>query len=123
VLVSAALFSNSVAGNALTKALSEFSLVTSTACFDEFAEEILRPKFRKYLDMKDAIAIIEGYEKNAKLVSITHSITDCRDPKDNKFLELALSASAKFIVSGNADLLTLSPYHTISILTPAQFLA
>lgn len=123
ILVSAALLPNSVAGSTLRKALSEFRIVTSTVCFDEFAEVLLRPKFRKYLDLIDAIAVIESYQQNVSIIPITHSVTDCRDPKDNKFLDLALSASAKLIVSGDTDLLILSPYHSISILTPTEFLA
>lgn len=123
ILVSAALLPNSVAGNTLRKAISEFSIVTSTVCFDEFAEVILRPKFRKYLDLIDAIAVIESYQQNVSIIPITHSVTDCRDPKDNKFLDLALSASARLIVSGDTDLLVLSPYRSIPILTPAEFLA
>ncbi len=122
ILVSAALLPNSVAGNTVRKAISEFSVVTSDVCFDEFAEVILRPKFRKYIDLKDAIAVVENYRQNAKIIPITHSVTDCRDPKDDKFLDLALSAAAHLIVSGDGDLLALSPYRSIPILTPAQFL-
>lgn len=47
----------------------------------------------------------------------------CRDPRDNKFLALALTAAAAFLVSSDADLLILHPWHDIPILTPAQFLA
>lgn len=34
-------------------------------------------------------------------------------PKDNKFLELALSAKAKLILSSDLDLLVLNPYQDI----------
>ncbi|MFQ5771845.1 MAG: putative toxin-antitoxin system toxin component, PIN family [bacterium] len=46
----------------------------------------------------------------------------CRDPKDDKYLELAVSGGAKFIVSGDKDLLALNSFREISILTPEQFL-
>lgn len=47
-------------------------------------------------------------------------VPDCRDPKDNIYLELALAASAHTIVSGDTDLLVLHPWRGIRILTPAE---
>jgi hypothetical protein len=49
----------------------------------------------------------------------TVTITACRDEKDNKFLELAVSAEATHI---DDDLLTLHPFQGIAIITPAAFL-
>ena len=60
--------------------------------------------------------------KEAEMVEITETITDCRDAKDNKFLELAVSGKADCIVSGDADLLVLNPFREIPILTPREFL-
>ena len=57
----------------------------------------------------------------AELVAITERITACRDPHDDKFLELAVNGHADLIVSGDADLLTLNPFRDIPILTPAMF--
>ena len=47
----------------------------------------------------------------------------CRDPKDDKFLELAVDGQAQMLVTGDKDLLALSPYRDIQILTPATALA
>lgn len=60
---------------------------------------------------------------NADLVEVDVTITDCRDPKDNKFLALAVSGQATHLVTGDQDLLILHPYRSTSILTPRQFLA
>jgi len=43
----------------------------------------------------------------------------CRDPKDDKFLELAVDGQTQMLVTGDKDLLALSPYRDIQILTPA----
>jgi predicted nucleic acid-binding protein len=51
------------------------------------------------------------------------AVTDCRDPTDNKYLELALEARARTIISSDADLLVLSPWRSVAILTPAEYLA
>jgi predicted nucleic acid-binding protein len=48
-------------------------------------------------------------------------ITACRDPKDNKFLELAVSGQATHLISGDPDLLVLSPFRGIPIVTPQAF--
>ena len=47
----------------------------------------------------------------------------CRDPKDNKFLELAVAGSAGYLISGDEDLLVLNPFRGIRIVTPAEFTA
>ena len=56
------------------------------------------------------------------VVEITQTIRVCRDPKDDKFLELAVSGSATHIVSGDQDLLDLHPFRGISIVSPRRFL-
>ena len=55
------------------------------------------------------------------MVNITEHIAACRDPKDDKFLELAVSGRADLIVSGDQDMLALNPFRGISIVTPAAF--
>jgi uncharacterized protein len=56
------------------------------------------------------------------LVSITENITVCRDEKDNQFLELAVSGNANLIVTGDMDLLVLSPFQVVEIVTPDMFI-
>jgi predicted nucleic acid-binding protein len=56
------------------------------------------------------------------LVAITHTINECRDPRDDKFLELAVSGRADYLVSGDKDLLVLHPFRMIPILRPDQLL-
>ena len=50
-------------------------------------------------------------------------ITECRDPKDDKYLELALAAGAETIVSSDDDLLVLHPWRGVHIRRPADYLA
>jgi predicted nucleic acid-binding protein len=57
----------------------------------------------------------------AELVEITERIVACRDPKDDKFLELAVNGRADAIVTGDDDLLVLNPFRGIPIITPAAF--
>jgi putative PIN family toxin of toxin-antitoxin system len=57
----------------------------------------------------------------AELVTIAERVTVCRDPKDDKFLELAINGRADAIISGDADLLTLDMFRGIPIITPSAF--
>ena len=59
--------------------------------------------------------------RRAELVTITEQITACRDPKDDKVLEMAVNGPADLIVSDDADVLALNPFQEIPIVTPATF--
>ena len=122
-LVSAALLSQSVSRQAFEKAYQQCRLLTSTACLNELTEVLHRPKFAKYITPFEASLFINRYALATHSIPITVMITDCRDQKDNKFLEVAVCGEATYIVSGDADLLMLRPYRNISIITPGEFLA
>jgi putative PIN family toxin of toxin-antitoxin system len=47
----------------------------------------------------------------------------CRDPKDDKFLEAALSAGARLLIARDADLTDLEKPFGVEVVTPRQFLA
>jgi len=45
-----------------------------------------------------------------------------RDPKDNQFLELAVSGDAKTIIAENKDITDLKAYQDIEIVKPREFI-
>jgi predicted nucleic acid-binding protein len=55
------------------------------------------------------------------MIEITTQINLCRDPKDNKFLELAVNGKADYLISGDQDLLILNSFEKINILSPQAF--
>jgi putative PIN family toxin of toxin-antitoxin system len=57
----------------------------------------------------------------AEFVTILEPVTGCRDPDDDKFLELAANGHADVIVSGDDDLLVLDTFRGIPIITAAAF--
>jgi predicted nucleic acid-binding protein len=57
------------------------------------------------------------------MVDVTEKINLCRDPADDKFLELAVSGQAAILLTGDVDLLMLHPWRDVQILTPRQFIA
>ncbi|MBL8133918.1 MAG: putative toxin-antitoxin system toxin component, PIN family [Anaerolineae bacterium] len=58
----------------------------------------------------------------AEFITISSSVRICRDPKDDKFLELAVNGMADYLISGDDDLLDLNPFEGISIVSPREFL-
>jgi predicted nucleic acid-binding protein len=56
------------------------------------------------------------------MVPILHQVRACRDPKDDMLLELAVSGDAHLVVTGDADLLEMSVFRGVRILTPAAYL-
>lgn len=60
--------------------------------------------------------------KTIKIISHDIKLEICRDPNDNMFLECAVAAKAKFLVSGDDDLLTLKVIERTTILTAKEFI-
>jgi predicted nucleic acid-binding protein len=54
-------------------------------------------------------------------VSVPGGLRACRDPDDDKFLELAVHGHADVIVSGDMDLLAPDPFRGVRIVDPATF--
>jgi len=46
----------------------------------------------------------------------------CRDPKDDQFLDAAVSGGAQYIVSGDKDLQALDTYQQVKVLSPREFI-
>ena len=122
-LVSAALFTRSIPRQAFDSALSRGELLTSESCLAELNQVLHRPKFARYLTPFEADLFINQYSLKVTSVSVNSSVSDCRDLKDNKFLELAIDGQAACIISGDQDLLVLHPYQGISIFSPTDFLS
>ena len=55
-------------------------------------------------------------------MSIAGAKLGCRDPDDDKLLETALMSEADCLITGDRDLLEMSSFHDIPILTPGGFL-
>jgi putative PIN family toxin of toxin-antitoxin system len=122
-LVSAAIIPTSVSRQALLHAVEHYQLVHSEATWAEFTEVCTRKKFDRYFPDTSRSEFILTMARISVFLNVSpHAIFDCTDPKDNKFLELAVEANSRIIVSGDNHLLTMHPYRGISVLTPASFL-
>lgn len=122
VIVSAVLLPNSVTRKAFDKACAQGCVVIFEEVINELDDVLRRPRLDKYIHEEDRIRFLMTLLREAQLVRVACTVTDCRDPKDNKYLELAVAAGAACIISGDQDLLVLSPFRKISVLTPREFL-
>lgn len=120
-LVSAALRVNSLPSRALQKALRECELCASEATLQELALVLSRSKFDCYLARAERERFVELIRTYSVVWTVSEEVRDCRDPQDDKFLALALACEADRLVSSDDDLLTLTPYRGIPVLTPKAF--
>ena len=121
-LVSRLLLPSSIPGQAVRKAVDNNILLVSEATMNELADVLARPKFDRYISLEDRQQFLRLLGRLAELVPIVYPIRECRDAKDDKFLEVALNGKADLILTGDADLLALNPWREIAIVSPAGYL-
>ena len=122
ILVSRLLAPNSIPSQAVRVAIKKGNLLISAETLRELSVVLGRQKFDKYVSRENRQEFIQRLGVIAELVWVETRITICRDPKDNKFLELAIDGKAQIIITGDRDLLILDPFENIKVLTPRDFL-
>jgi putative PIN family toxin of toxin-antitoxin system len=122
-LVGAALKVDSIPERALLRAEEVDVFALSTAVDAEIAEVLGRQRFARAIPVERRQHLLQVMRRAAVWFEPTVHVTDCRDPKDDKYLELALAAGAETIVSSDDDLVVLDPWRGVRILRPADYLA
>ncbi|SEL29870.1 putative toxin-antitoxin system toxin component, PIN family [Parapedobacter koreensis] len=122
-LISAVFNEHSQSGLALKKARTIGTLLVSDEIISEYLIVFARDKFNKWLSLETRIEFIENIIANALPIQIVERIQECRDPKDDKYLSLAVSAQADAIITGDDDLLVMNPFRQIPILNSSDFLS
>ncbi|CCQ60475.1 putative toxin-antitoxin system toxin component, PIN family [Crocosphaera watsonii] len=123
ILISGLLFSPSTPQQVFDGVIAKENILISDDTFQELSQTLIRQKFDKYLSLEKRVKFISNLTKKAVIVNITEIVNICRDPKDHKFLDLAISGNATHLVTGDKDLLELSAVRNTLIITPSQFLA
>jgi putative PIN family toxin of toxin-antitoxin system len=126
-LVSAALRIRSIPHQALLVALANCDVCASAATLAELKRVLDREKFDLYLDRASRLAFVDLIHSHVHLFALQDADLEavqplCRDPEDNQFLALALTAEVDILVSSDQDLLVMHPWQGIEIMTPAEFL-
>jgi putative PIN family toxin of toxin-antitoxin system len=124
-LVSAALKADSLPERALLRAVNEPNrLLLSQEVEDEYREVLFRKKFDRYASIEHRQRILDLVVVAADRIEHPAAVRECKDPKDDKYLALALAGKAAVIVSSDIHhLLSMHPWRGIQILSPADYLA
>lgn len=128
VFVSAAITPHGACGKILRVILEnpdEFELVLSEKIISETIASLSKPRVMKYLKLsygpeawvEDIVAV------STKVPDMLISFNECRDPDDVVYLAAANVAKARFIISGDRDLLVLKQYKEVDILSPGEFIS
>lgn len=120
-LISRLLVPGGTAARAVDHALALGVPLVSAETLAELAEVLSRPRFDRWVTLAERQRFMQLLGGVARKVPITHRVQACRDPKDDKFLHVALNGGAEAIVTGDRDLLVLNPFHGVRILAPAAF--
>jgi len=121
-IVSAALIPDSVPWQALMRARAIDVLALSEPVVSEIVEVLARPKFARRLSPTIRSEFQNLLFRNAAWFEPATRVYDCRDPKDNKYLELALASTASVLITSDSDLRDLHPWRGIPVMTPKEFL-
>jgi putative PIN family toxin of toxin-antitoxin system len=122
VFVSGLLRESSVPGQAAARARHDAILLASEATMRELADVLAQAKFDRYVTVEQRMQFVRLVTTVAEFVPIIQLVRECRDPKDDKFLEVALNGRADVIVTGDADLLVMHPWREIAILSSGDYL-
>jgi len=120
VLISAAL-TKGAPFRVVERLIKNNALIFSKETISELSSRITQSKFDKYVSAEDREAYVNNLILSADLVIIDNLIQGCRDRDDEKFLETAVKGDARFIISGDQDLLTMHRFEGIDIVTVQEF--
>jgi uncharacterized protein len=119
--VSGIIFKGDLLRRLVNLAVDEYRLVFSNETWDELSKVFQREKFEENLPLGTRLSVLAFLASTVTVIHPTSIVSDCRDPKDNKFLALALDANVETIISGDGDLKALDPWRGIRIVSPEEF--
>ena len=122
VFISAIIFPRSVPRQVVNHVFERDVLLMSTATMTELTDVLSRTKIDRYVDRPERELVLAQIGSVAEFVPIIQLVRECRDSRDDKFLEVALNGRADLIITGDTDLLEMHPWQGIEILSPADYL-
>ena len=125
-LIGTALKVGSVPHQALAHAFATAEVCASVDTLAELEQVLRRPNLDRYQLRDVRMEFATLIRRRVHLFSVSDADVakvrpSCRDPKDDKFLALAMACEADVLVSSDADLLVMHPWKRVQILSPASF--
>jgi putative PIN family toxin of toxin-antitoxin system len=100
-----------------------YVMIFSRELLDEFLDVVQRPKFHKYFSPSNIEVALEIIIDVSIFIDVSTKLDICRDPKDNFLLSLAIDSKAKYLVTGDQDILTLETINGTKIISISEFLS
>jgi putative PIN family toxin of toxin-antitoxin system len=99
----------------------KIEVVTCVELMDELAEKL---ELKLGFSPEQSAETLADYLSFVRVVSIPKTLNAVpRDPDDNAVLECAIEGDAKYVVTGDLDLLDLKNFRGIEIVRASEFLA
>jgi uncharacterized protein len=100
---------------------SHFVYLISPAMLRELREVVYRPRLRQHMRLDPAI-LLEVIEADAEMTPGTLTLPGiCRDAKDEPFVACAVEGDARYLVTGDADLLDMVAYQNVTMIRAHDF--
>ena len=102
----------------------EYSLIVSDHILAETERTLTKPYFRRYLNPAQAASAVHLLRTKAERALITVAVAGvATHPEDDLVLATAVSAKARYLVTGDRQLQALRRYRGVTMLSPSSFLA
>ncbi|MEE9308274.1 MAG: putative toxin-antitoxin system toxin component, PIN family [Spirochaetia bacterium] len=101
----------------------QISLCVSEEILEEYLEVLARLGLRGEPELKNLLRMFKRKENLVfrKVAAHFHRVKE--DPADDKFIDCAIGARARYIISGDSHLLKVKQFKTVKIVSPVQFVA
>lgn len=98
------------------------TLIFSSELIQELITVSRRKKFAKFFDTQDIEKMLLSISSKIAVIEVNTIATECRDPKDNFLLSLAIDGDATHLLTGDKDLLEMKNYGKTLIITFAEYI-
>ncbi len=97
-------------------------LIVSRKIIEEFVKITAEPRIRKYVSRQEVERFLHDLSLVSKLIPVRSKVSAVRDQKDNPILAAAHDGNARYLVTGDDDLLTLKKFKRVKILKAGEML-
>ncbi|MFH1586994.1 MAG: putative toxin-antitoxin system toxin component, PIN family [Candidatus Diapherotrites archaeon] len=124
IIISALLCSEGSSAKILEKIIAgEIESFTSSGIIEELREVLDRKEVKERVEKRARFFLLENFYGLSEIVEPEGKIDVVREHKaDNKFIEVAVEAGAKYLVTGDRHLLKVGGFKSVNIVKPKRFL-
>ena len=102
----------------------DYTRIYSEPLLNELLAKLILPRIRDKYHINDETveALLGVIALRGELVLPNRTVRACRDPCDDMLIEAAIAGNARYVVTGDQDLLVLKMFESVRFVTPRVFL-